>query len=187
MLFLRNNQPVTQLDSFSSQISQRLFRLQEFEDAKTVSIYLHIGSEVRTREILARCIAQAKCVIIPVTKKVNRRLIFSELRAPDIELEIGTFGILEPKAEFLRPVPLEEADVALFPGVAWDLHGYRIGYGGGYYDRTLNSLHKHVLTIGLAYEFQVVREIPVTRYDRPGDIIVTERRVISIRPIASAI
>ena len=179
MLFLRNDKPATQLDYLSSRISQRLFNLQEFEDARTISIYLHIGSEVRTREILAWCIAQAKRVIIPVTNRMNRRLIFSELTAPEKELEIGNFGILEPKTEFLRPVPLEEAEVALVPGIAWDLRGYRIGYGGGYYDRSINSLHNHVLTVGLGYEFQIVREVPTTRYDRPVDKIVTERRVIT--------
>ncbi len=179
MLFLRNDKPATQLDYLSSRISQRLFNLQEFEDARTISIYLHIGSEVRTREILAWCIAQAKRVIIPVTNRMSRRLIFSELTAPEKELEIGNFGILEPKTEFLRPVPLEEAEVALVPGIAWDLRGYRLGYGGGYYDRSINSLHNHVLTVGLGYDFQIVREVPTTRYDRPVDKIVTERRVIT--------
>ncbi len=170
---------LSQLDYLSSRISQRLFDLQEFEEARTISIYLHIGSEVRTGEILERCIAQAKRVIIPVTNQMNRRLIFSELKSPEKELEVGNFGNLEPKAEFLRPVPLEEAEIALIPGIAWDPRGYRIGYGGGYYDRSINSLHNHLSTIGLGYEFQIVREIPTTRYDRPVDKIVTERRIIT--------
>jgi 5-formyltetrahydrofolate cyclo-ligase len=182
MLFLRNDKPATQLDYLSSRISERIFNLQEFEDARTISIYLHIGSEVRTREILARCIAQAKRVIIPVTNGTNKRLIFSEIKAPEKELETGNFGIPEPKTGFLRPVPLEEAEIALVPGIAWDLRGHRLGYGGGYYDRSINSLHNHVLTVGLGYDFQIVREIPTTRYDRPVDKIVTERRVIPERP-----
>src|SRR5208283_2568745 len=185
MLFFRNSKPAAQLDYLSSRISRRLFDLQEFEHAKTIVIYLHIGSEVRTREILARCIAQAKRVIIPVTNKMNRRLIFSELKVPEKELEVGNFGILEPKTEFLRPVPLEEAEIVLVPGVAWDLRCYRIGYGGGYYDRSINSMHNHVLTVGLGYEFQIVREIPITRYDRPVDKIVTERRVITKQVVQS--
>ena len=180
MLFLRNGKPGAQLDQLSSRVSQRLFNLQEFKGARTISIYLHIGSEVRTREILARCIAQSKRVMIPVTDTTNRRLIFSELAAPEKELEIGHFGIPEPKTEFLRPVPLEEAQIALVPGIAWDLRGYRIGYGGGYYDRSINSLHNHVLLIGLGYEFQILSDIPKTRYDRPVNKIVTEQRVISI-------
>ncbi|HUK50952.1 MAG TPA: 5-formyltetrahydrofolate cyclo-ligase, partial [Terriglobales bacterium] len=159
--------------------------LQDFEHAKTIAIYLHIGSEVRTREILARCTSQGKRVIIPVTNKMNRRLIFSELKAPEKELIVGNFGILEPKTEFLRPVLLDEAEIVLVPGIAWDLCCHRIGYGGGYYDRSINSLHNNVLTVGLGYEFQIVREIPTTRYDRSVDRIVTERRVITKRLVHS--
>lgn len=187
MLAHRNSIPATQLDYLSSKISQRLFGLREVDDAKTVSMYLHIGSEVRTREILAWCIARGKRIIIPVTDRANRRLIFSELRVPEKELEVGTFGVPEPKPESLRPVPLEEAQVVLVPGIAWDLHGYRTGYGGGYFDRSINSLRSHVLMIGLAYEFQIVKEIPTTRYDRPVHKVVTERRVITTRPIASVL
>jgi 5-formyltetrahydrofolate cyclo-ligase len=182
MLARRNSVQRAQLDYLSSKISQRLFRLRELEAAKTVSTYVNTRSEVRTGEILAWCLAQGKRVIIPVTDRANRRLIFSELTAPDRELEPGTFGILEPKPEFLRPVPLEEAQVVLVPGIAWNLQGYRIGYGGGYYDRTINSIRSRVLTIGLAYEFQIINEIPTTRYDRAVHKLVTERRVINTQP-----
>ena len=182
MLARRNSFQRALLDYLSSKISQSLFRLRELESAKTVSTYMSTGSEVRTGAILAWCLDQGKRVIIPVTDRANRRLIFSEITAPDRELEPGTFGILEPKPEFLRPVPLEEAQVVLVPGIAWNLQGYRIGYGGGYYDRTINSIRSHVLTIGLAYEFQIINEIPTTRYDRAVHKIVTERRVINTQP-----
>jgi 5-formyltetrahydrofolate cyclo-ligase len=182
MLARRNSFQRAQLDHLSSKISQRLITVREFEAAKTVSTYINTGSELSTAEILAWCLDQGKRVIIPVTDKANRRLIFSELRVPDRELERGTFGILEPKPEFLRLVPLEEAQVVLVPGIAWNLQGYRIGYGGGYYDRTINSIQSRVLTIGLAYEFQIIRRIPTTRYDRAVHRMVTELRVINTQP-----
>jgi 5-formyltetrahydrofolate cyclo-ligase len=187
MLALRNSVSVTELDYLSSQITRRLLPLRELDNAKTVCMYLHIGSEVRTNDILNWCVARGKQVIIPVTNKANRRLTFSELRDPGNELERGTFGILEPRPEFLRPVPLEQAQVVLVPGVAWDLRGYRVGYGGGYYDRSMNSLHSDVFTIGLAYELQIVKQIPTTRYDRSVHRIVTERRVIITRRVVSAV
>jgi len=187
MLALRDDMPTAQLDYLSSKISHRLFELRELAEARTVSMYLHIGSEVRTSAILNWCLARGKRVIVPITDKANRRLVFSELADPEKELEFGTFGIPEPKPEFLRPVRLEEAQVVLVPGVAWDLQGYRIGYGGGYYDRSINSLRSHLLTIGLAYEFQIVREIPTSRYDRPTHKMVTERRTITTRIAAPAV
>jgi 5-formyltetrahydrofolate cyclo-ligase len=186
MLALRDNMPSDQLDIVSSRIASRLFEVREFSNARTISLYLHMGSEVRTSTILAWCLGHQKRVIVPVIDRANRRLIFSELKAPQSELEPGTFGILEPRPESLRLVSLEEADVALVPGVVWDLHGYRIGYGGGYYDRTVNSLHGNLLTIGLAYEFQILRELPRTRYDTPVHKVVTERRTLTTRPVASA-
>jgi len=171
--------PADELDLLSSNIWRRLFELAEVKEANTVSTYVNTGSEVRTMDIIRWCIAREKRVFVPVTDKTNRKLIFSELKAPDNELEPGTSGILEPKPEFLRPVSLEEAQVVLVPGTAWDQRGYRIGYGGGFYDRTINSLHDHLLKVGLSYEFQIVNRIPTTAYDRSVDKIVTENRTIT--------
>lgn len=83
-----------------------------------------------------RCIVEwaplaGKRVIVPITDRANKRLAFSELKDLEQELEKGNYGIQEPKPIFRRPVPLEEADVTLVPGVAWDIQGYRIGYGAG--------------------------------------------------------
>jgi 5-formyltetrahydrofolate cyclo-ligase len=181
MLALRDSVPSTQLDNLSSRISQRLFEIQELKTAETVATYLSTGSEVRTGGILTWCIAKGKRVIIPVTDRKSRRLFFSQVIHPDIELKQGTFGILEPKPEFMRPIPLEHAQLAMVPGIAWDSRGYRIGHGGGYYDRALNSLRNSLTTIGLSYEFQMIDHAPRNRFDRSVNKIVTERRIINVR------
>ncbi len=167
------------MDCLSSKIVTRLLELPEIRNAQAISTYLHTGSEVRTNEVLKRLLSQSKKVIVPITEKRNNRLFFSELRNPAAELEEGSFGILEPKPEFRRPIPLENADIVLVPGVVWDLRGYRIGYGAGYYDRSINALRKPVFKIGLSYEFQIVEKLPISRYDRRVDKIVTERRIIN--------
>lgn len=179
MLSVRNSRSEVELDSLSSQIELRLFELPEIKVAKTISTYLHTGSEVRTMGILNWCLARGKRVIVPVTDKKSRKLIFSDLRSPEDELGGGSVGIPEPKPEFLRPVSLEEAQVVLVPGIAWDRRGYRVGYGGGFYDRTINSLYRNPMKIGLCYEFQLVSRIPTTAYDRPVETIVTEKRIIA--------
>lgn len=178
MLTLRNNIPTSELDRLSIEITARLLNFPAFTDAHTISTYLNAGSEVRTMQIVNWALVNGKRVIVPIMNRANKRLTFSELKAPERELEKRAFGILEPKPEFCKPVPLEEADVNLIPGVAWDQQGYRIGYGTGYYDRSINSLQKQMMKIGLAYEFQFVSSIPTTRYDRRVDSIVTERRII---------
>jgi 5-formyltetrahydrofolate cyclo-ligase len=178
MLALRNSKPAEQLDALSVQIASNLIELPEFKEARIVSAYVHIGSEVRTRAIVLWALANGKRVIVPLTDRINRRLLFSEIRNPGRELQSGTFGIPEPRPKFRRPVALAQADVILVPGVAWDLRGYRIGYGGGYYDRSINHLSRDVPRIGLAYEFQIVNDVPRTSHDRRVDKIVTERRTI---------
>jgi 5-formyltetrahydrofolate cyclo-ligase len=179
MLALRNSKPAQELDALSTQINARLVELPEINDANVVSTYLYIGSEVRTASILDWLLSNGKRVIVPVTDRLNRRLIFCEIKSPEQELTKGTFGILEPKPEFRRPLPLEQADVILVPGVAWDLRGYRIGYGAGYYDRSINSMRKFLPKIGLSYEFQIVKRIPNGRFDRKVNKLVTERRIIN--------
>ena len=178
MLALRNSHNPSELDQLSVMIVNRVVPLRCVAEARTISTYLHTGSEVRTKQIVEWALSQGKRVIVPVTVRPEKRLIFSELQAPEVELERSTFGILEPKLEFRREVPLEEADVVLVPGVAWDTKGYRIGYGGGYYDRCLNSARKHVNTIGLAFEFQMLTDVPRTRYDHHVGKLVTEQRMI---------
>ncbi len=179
MLALRNSKPASELEQKSIEISSRLFELPEIANARTVSTYLHTGSEVRTTKIIDWALSNGKRLIVPISDKANKLLIFSEVTSPGNELEPGAYGILEPKPEFRRPVPLEEADVVLVPGIAWDKTGYRVGYGAGYYDRSINSLRTRVMMIGLAYEFQFVTKIPRSRYDRRVDKVVTERRIIS--------
>jgi 5-formyltetrahydrofolate cyclo-ligase len=178
MLAIRNSKPSTELDSLSARIETNLLQLPLMNHAKTLSTYMAIGSEVRTIGIVRWAVAAGKSVIVPVTDPSHRRLVFSEVRDPEKELEKGFHGIPEPRPEFLRPVELEDADVVLVPGVAWDVRGYRIGYGAGYYDRSINALRTQPVKVGLAYEFQLVPAIPTSRFDRKVEKIVTERRII---------
>ena len=177
MLALRNGYNASELDRLSVDIAKRVASLDCVEDARTISTYLNIGSEVRTDQIVEWAWSRGKRVIVPVTVKAEKQLIFSEIRSRE-ELGIGTFGIPEPKPEYRRLVPLEDAGAVLIPGVAWDSKGYRIGYGGGFYDRKLNSVPKPLVTIGLAFEFQILTEIPKTRYDQHVGMVETELRVI---------
>ena len=183
MLALRNSKPTSELDQLSSKITARLLELAKVKEARTISTYLDIGSEVRTRGLVEWAIENGKRIIVPVVDKANQRLTFSEFKAAE-ELERGAHGIPEPKREFRRPVALEQADVILVPGVAWDQRGFRIGYGAGYYDRSINALRTHVTTVGLAYEFQFVSNVPRSRYDRRVDRIVTESKIIDTTPKA---
>ena len=123
-----------------------------------------------------------KRVLAPITDKKSSRLIFSDLKDFDVELKPSAFGVPEPSEEYRRIVRPTETDLIVVPGVAFDKHCHRLSHGRGYYDRSLQgvlSTKPDVPTIGLAYEFQVLEELPHCQDDVPVRKIVTEKRVIT--------
>ena len=89
------------------------------------------------------------------------------------DLAPGTWGIPEPQRDRVRPVSLEEIDLLITPGAAFDQSGQRVGYGGGFYDGVLKSFQKP--SVALAYGVQLVEAVPtVSGHDQPVDIIITE-------------
>ncbi len=113
-------------------------------------------------------------VIVPVTDLSRHILLHSEIKSFD-ELQKGTFGILEPPKDLFRKVPISEFDLVIVPGVAFDLAGHRIGFGGGFYDEFLGNVK--ATKIALAYEFQRVDKIPTRPEDEQVDILISEKNV----------
>lgn len=167
----------------SEQIKKSLFEMPEFSKAKTVAFYVAKQSshEVETEDMIKESLKMGKRVLVPIVDKAKRKILFSELRDYDSELSPGAFGILEPRPSSRRLVPVIESDLIIVPGVAFDLHGHRLGYGGAYYDRLLrdvSSTKPSVRFIGLAYEMQVVEKLPNSSRDVPVHILATEKRVL---------
>jgi len=179
---LRSKLPRKEVVTKSDQIQKMLFSSSEFQCAKTVCFYVAKGNEVQTERMIKDSLQLGKRVLVPITDKKSGKLVLSELFDFDSELEPGTFGILEPKPACRREVSATEAEVIIVPGVAFDIRGHRMGHGKGYYDRFLrhvSSLKTGALFVGLAYESQVLDEIPHGPNDMPVHRIVTEKRVIN--------
>jgi 5-formyltetrahydrofolate cyclo-ligase len=118
-----------------------------------------------------------KQVIVPITDMKNKRLLLSQIKDLDEDLAPGTCGILEPKPGKIRPVAYSDIDVVVAPGLAFSEQGWRIGYGGGFYDRLLRESQKKAYA--LSFEMQMLPEIPyVAGQDVPVNYIITEKRVI---------
>jgi 5-formyltetrahydrofolate cyclo-ligase len=113
------------------------------------------------------------------------RLRFCAVTA-DTCLVPGVFGILEPP-EDCPAVAVEEIDVLLVPGLAFDGQGHRVGYGGGYYDETGAALRRagRGILIGVGFDFQLIERCPAGEGDIPIDYVVTEARTIHCRPGSS--
>ncbi|HUW63278.1 MAG TPA: 5-formyltetrahydrofolate cyclo-ligase [Spirochaetia bacterium] len=168
-------------DAKSREIAQRLFAMEIWRRSRTIMVYLDFRSEVATGPIVERALAEGKTVAVPKTEVAGRRLIVSVLSNYPQDLVSGTWGILEPRADCLRPLPPDRLDLVLVPGVAFDGSGNRLGYGGGFYDRFLPFLRDGAVTVAPAFEVQVLERVETGAYDVPVDLIVTEERVIDAR------
>jgi len=159
-------------------VMERLWSLPEFREAKTVFFFISFRSEVDTVPMIRQALAEGKRVCLPFTDPQTKEMVASQVLDLDRELRPGNYGILEPREEFLRPVPPEEIDVVVMPGVAFDCCGRRLGYGGGYYDRFLDRCGPRALRVAPCFELQLVGEVPCAEHDHRVHVLVTERRVI---------
>jgi len=152
---------------------ERLLDLPEVSEADPVLAFVSISSEVPTTMLLEGVLAKRKRLLLPYVADDGalRAAAISSLR----ELEPGYRGIPEPRARL--PVSPDAAGVVIVPGVAFDVRGGRLGYGGGFYDVFLRAASK-VPRVGICFEVQIVDEIPHEDHDERVDVIVTEDRVI---------
>lgn len=166
----------------SRKITDKLLDLKEFKAGKVVMSYVDFNNEVETKDFIRTCLQQGKRVAVPVVvrkpESPRSEIIASEIFDPDGDLVPGTYGILEPRKDRLREINPCEIDFAAIPGTVFDVRRNRIGYGAGYYDRFLIKLKKDCLKAGLAFELQIVEELPVEKHDVPLDMIITESRNI---------
>jgi len=173
---IRKNLPETELLEKSKQIKKRLYKMKEFQQASTILFYVSYDNEVYTHDIIKENLSSGKNVVVPITDAKKHCLILSKLNNWE-DLECSTYSILEPKKNCIREVSLDEIDLILVPGVVFDESGNRIGHGAGYYDKLLKN-SKNASHIGLAFEVQIVDNIPAEEHDIKVDKIVTEERII---------
>lgn len=165
-------------DEHSRQIMARLTALPAYENSTTVMFYVDVRSEVRTRLAIEAALNSGKQVVVPYC--VGDDLELFRLKAM-ADLEIGTFGILEP-LDRLRKLPDRKADVRdldliLVPGVAFDRHGGRLGHGKGYYDKLLRNARADTPLVALAFECQLFPKIPTEKHDVFMDMVIAENGI----------
>ncbi|TCO73130.1 5-formyltetrahydrofolate cyclo-ligase [Marinisporobacter balticus] len=170
-----------QVDAKSQTIFHQLTTLDFYKSAKTVMIYIDFRNEVKTHCIIEDLLKSNKNVIIPISVPTTKEMILSQLLDPKEELVKGTYGILEPKERYIRKVDPAILDLIIIPGVAFDRKGYRIGYGGGYYDRFLDKISEATPSIALSFDLQIVDKVPNDSFDYPVDYIITETQILTCK------
>ena len=161
-------------ENFSINLSNiyKIFKKHKI-NKPSIGGYINVNYEINCIEILKKLEKKKFLISIPIIKK-NRQMNFFRWSFNE-PLKVNSIGIPEPKnKKFILP------DVLLVPLVAFDKNKYRIGYGGGYYDRYIEKAKKKkkLITIGFAFSFQKIKKVPKNKYDKKLDYIITEKSLI---------
>lgn len=157
-----------------STIQSRLLALAEYAGADTLFTYVSKPIEVDTLALIAAALANHKAVAVPRCVPDTYDMEFYYINST-ADLEKGSFGVLEPVPGRCRRVPPETAGLCIVPGLSFDAQGYRLGYGKGYYDRFLAEFKG--TTVGICYAGCVQWNLPHGYYDKPVDILITEKYI----------
>jgi 5-formyltetrahydrofolate cyclo-ligase len=171
----------------SARVADNLWSVPEFTAAESILFFISFRSEVDTVPMIRRALDEGKVVCVPCTDDGDKSMVASRILDLGADLELGNYDIPEPKKECLRPIAAEEIDVVLMPGVAFDLSGGRLGYGGGYYDRFLEKCGPRCALIAVAFEIQIIEHVPCADHDHHIHKVVTESRVIDCRESCSSL
>lgn len=153
----------------AEKIAQTVAQMQEFQQAKTVALYYSIGDEVATGPLLRLCLGKQICFPAVTGPGEMEFRMFRQDR-----MTIGPLAKIPEPDSTCPAVPVEAIDFFVVPGLGFDGSGARIGYGGGFYDRILANLQPHQTVCALAFEEQMMDQIPVECHDQKVGCLVTE-------------
>ena len=146
----------------------------EFQSARVVMLYLSTAHEIDTATLALRAWQQGKLVAVPKVSWDQRRMLPVEINSlSDEQMTVTGPGIREPRAG--NPVPVSMIDLVVVPGLGFTTTGQRIGRGMGFYDRFLSQRDFHGVSCGLAYESQVVPDVPTLEHDVGVAMLCTDR------------
>ena len=169
----RRNMPSEKKQELDRKIAENVRRLKEYKPAKTLLIYMSTPIEVDTVEIIKNAWADGKQVAVPRCIDGTRDMEFHYITDFDC-VSPGTFSVLEPSPDL--PVVTDFSGcLMIVPGMRFDMKGYRIGYGKGYYDRYMVRFTG--ISAGICYSDELKPFMYHGRYDRAVNIVVTDKRI----------
>jgi 5-formyltetrahydrofolate cyclo-ligase len=148
-----------------------------WQQAQSVLFFAPLPEELDVWPLLAEALSAGKQVALPRFVAETRSYIACQIENPETEVEVGQFGIREPVVQCIR-LASKCMDLILVPGVAFDLHGHRLGRGKGYYDRLLTAVRG--TACGVAFDQQLVPEIPIGPHDVRMNCLLTPTRWIAL-------
>lgn len=162
-----------EIESQSRRLCERILALPEFERADTVLLFSATRNEPELTHLANVALEQGKTVAYPISHTESCTLSFHTVTALD-ELTVGAYGIKEPPSSALTPI-FTKNSLCIVPALAYDIRGYRLGYGKGYYDRFLREFCG--ISLGVAMSGFLCRRLPTGNHDIPLDILITDTGV----------
>ncbi len=172
---IRNSLHLNINNYFNHNLFEKLFDKINFNKINIFSSFISINSEINTNNLNNHILNKNKILCLPVILKKNESLKFKKFSKDDLLVD-GYMKIKEPPLNNEILIP----EVLFVPCLAFDNFGYRLGYGGGYYDRTFSILNKNkkkYISIGYAYDGQKVSELPKDKFDIKLDYVITEKQI----------
>lgn len=173
----RRDIPLQEKNRLDACVCANVCRLYQYQGAKTILAYHSTPIEVDTLALMERARKDGKRIALPRCVEGTRLMDFY-IVSSGTDLEKGAFGLMEPKKGCEKLTDFK-GSICIVPALAYDRAGYRLGYGGGYYDRFLSGYAG--VKIGVIYSQNLLRFLPRGRFDRPVDLLVSDRGFLYTR------
>ena len=167
-------------DAAAEGIRAQLDALVDQVGARSISCFLSIPSEPGTRDFVAGAVARGIRVLLPITRKDG--LLDWSVATPDGDITEGMFGLPEPVGEVLGPIAVNDVDLMVIPAAAVDRRGMRLGWGRGYFDKTIGSMERCPPVYAVVFDSEVLDEVPSDRHDQPVTGVVTPTQTLTLAP-----
>ncbi|MGO3751557.1 MAG: 5-formyltetrahydrofolate cyclo-ligase [Peptoniphilaceae bacterium] len=174
MLEKRDSLDFKYLKDASSKIYKNFIKSDLYKNSENIFIFVSYKKEVDTHELIKYALKDSKNIFVPIVNRESKTLSFSHLKNFD-DLQPSYMGILEPTIETRNIVDPNLADLVVTPGLAFNQEGYRIGYGGGFYDKFFSSIESKPIKLGIGYSIQLVDEIVHDDLDQKLDYFLSDK------------
>lgn len=169
-----------QRDAAARGIGAQLDALVERLGARSVSCYLSTTTEPGTRDFVTRAVRRGIRVLLPITRSDG--LLDWAVADDTDDVAEGMFGLPEPQGEVLGPIAVNDVDLMIIPASAVDASGMRMGWGRGYFDKTIGSMERCPPVYAVVYDSEILDSLPREVHDQPVNGVVTPTQTLTLSP-----